>query len=198
MRYTIYWMKNTTKLNNGWMKYIPNMLSFLRLLMVGVFLYFFKRSQYYAALGVYILAILTDMLDGYLARRNGWITDLGKILDPLADKLMLITALICFYLQGWIPLWLLAIVMGKETIMIIGGAFLLKKDVVVFADWFGKFATGFFNAGVITTLLKRFWPWIDMLNIILLFIAMVLAIIALIHYARKNVCPHIKKNTRNE
>lgn len=175
------------------MKQIPNILSFFRLLMVGVFVYLFQTTRYYGALGIYVLAILTDTLDGYLARRNNWITDLGKVLDPLADKLMLIAALVCFYTKGWISLWLLVVVAGKELVMIVGGALLLKREVVVFADWFGKFATGFFNAGVIATLLKRFWPWIGHWDIVLLAIAMVLAIIALLHYAKKNVLPQFAK-----
>jgi len=171
------------------MRHIPNILSALRIAMVGVFIYFFAHARYFMALGVYVLAILTDALDGYLARRNNWITDIGKVLDPLADKLMLITALICFCTRGWVPVWLVAIVVAKELIMIIGGALLWKKDVVVHADRFGKAATGFFNAGVVATLLKGFraWHWIGYWNIVLLCVAAVLAIIALVHYAKLNV-----------
>lgn len=180
------------------MKQIPNMLSFLRLLMVGVFAYLFGQEKYFGALGIYVLAIATDLLDGYLARRNNWITNLGKVLDPLADKLMLIMALACFYSAGWIPLWLLVVVVAKEGIMIIGGALLLKREIVVFADWFGKFATGFFNAGVIATLMKRFWPWIGYWNLVLLSIAMLLAVIALGHYAKKNVFSQLKKKPNIE
>ncbi|OQA15450.1 MAG: putative CDP-diacylglycerol--glycerol-3-phosphate 3-phosphatidyl-transferase 2 [Firmicutes bacterium ADurb.Bin356] len=169
------------------MRHIPNILSSIRIAMVGVFVLFFVKGNYFAALGVYLLAIITDTLDGYLARRNNWTSDLGKVLDPLADKLMLIAALICFLLKGWIPLWLVIVVVGKELLMIIGGILLWKREVVVYADWFGKSATGFFNAGVIATMCKHFWPWIAYWNIVLLSIAMVLAVIALTHYARKNV-----------
>ncbi len=169
------------------MRHIPNILSTLRIGMVGVFVYFFQHDRFFAALGIYVLAVLTDTLDGYLARHNNWITDVGKVLDPLADKLMLIAALICFCINGWVPVWLVAVVVAKELIMIIGGALLWKKEIVVYADWFGKFATGFFNAGVVATLIKRFWPWISFWNIVLLSIAMVLGVIALFHYAQKNV-----------
>lgn len=169
------------------MKQIPNILSTLRIGMVGIFIYFFLHSRYFSALGIYVLAILTDSLDGYLARHNNWVTNIGKVLDPLADKLMLIAALCCFYSRYWVPLWLLAVVAGKEIIMIAGGFLLWKKNVVVYADWIGKLTTGFFNAGVIATLCKRFWPWIGRWNIVLLSIAMVLALIALAHYAQKNI-----------
>lgn len=171
----------------NYMRHIPNILSGLRICMVGVFVYFFQNDRYYAALATYVLAVLTDTLDGYLARHNNWISDVGKVLDPLADKLMLITALICFCVKEWVPVWLVAVVVAKELIMIIGGALLWKKEIVVYADWFGKFATGFFNTGVVATLAKRFWPWIRHWNLVLLSIAMVLGIVALIHYAQKNV-----------
>ncbi len=174
------------------MKNIPNILSVLRMIMIGVFIYFFQQENYLAALCVYLLAVLTDLLDGYLARRNNWVTNLGKVLDPLADKLMLLTALFCFCEKGWLPPWLVIIVAAKEFVMIVGGALLWKKKVVVYADWFGKAATGFFNMGVTATLLKNFWPWIRFWNIVLLCIAMILAIIALVHYAKKNVYPQIQ------
>ena len=80
------------------MKHIPNILSALRIVMVGVFAGLFMTGQYIAALSVYVLAFFTDVLDGRLARRHGWITNLGKLLDPLADKLMVVTALLCIYL----------------------------------------------------------------------------------------------------
>ena len=140
-----------------------------------------------AALETYVLAMLTDLLDGYLARKNQWTSNLGKVLDPLADKLMLIAAVGCFYLQGWVPLWLAAIVVGKELIMIVGGAMLYKKDIVVYADWFGKIATIFFNAGAVATMGARFWPWLKPWSLVLLFIAIISALIAMVHYAQKNV-----------
>ena len=80
------------------MRHIPNILSVLRIIMVGVFAYLFAIGRPLAALSVYVLAFLTDILDGYLARRNNWITNLGKLLDPFADKLLIVVALICIYL----------------------------------------------------------------------------------------------------
>ena len=145
-----------------------------------------------AALGTYVLAVLTDLLDGYLARQNKWTSDLGKVLDPLADKLMLIAAVGCFYFQGWVPLWLTAIVVGKELIMIVGGAMLYKKDIVVYADWFGKIATIFFNVGAVATMGAGFLPWLKPWSLLLLFIAIISALIAMVHYAQKNVFAHRK------
>lgn len=175
------------------MRHIPNILSTLRILMVGVFIYFFVKAQYLYCLITYIAAFLTDLLDGFLARRNNWISNLGKVLDPLADKLMVLTALICFFTRGWLPLYMILIVIAKELIMIIGGAILFRKDVFVYSDWFGKLASGFFNASIALTLIKCFYPQIGILDIVVLGIAIVLALIALVHYARIQVMPRVRK-----
>ncbi|MEG1547640.1 MAG: CDP-alcohol phosphatidyltransferase family protein [Clostridia bacterium] len=171
------------------MRHIPNIISGLRLIMVGIFAHFFIAANYVACIGVYLLAFFSDLLDGYLARRNNWISDIGKVLDPLADKLMLLTAVLCFYLKGWLPMYMFIIIFAKEGLMLVGGMLLLKKGVVVFADWFGKFAAGFFTASVIVTLLKNFAPFerIGSFNLILFGIAIILALIALVHYAKIQV-----------
>ena len=137
------------------MRHNPNILSALRILMVGVFLYFFIKAQYLSCLITYIVAFLTDLLDGFLARRNNWISNIGKVLDPLADKLMVLTALVCFLSRGWLP---------------------LNKIIIV-----------------ALTLAKRFVPQIGILDIVVLGIAIVLALIALVHYARIQVLPYIQK-----
>lgn len=169
------------------MRHIPNILSSIRLLLVGVFAFLFAKTEYLHCLIVFTAAFITDLLDGYLARKNNWITDVGKVLDPLADKLMVLTALTCFYIKGWLPLWMLIAVVAKELMMIIGGFILFKKDIVVYADWFGKLAAGGFNLGVALTLAKEFLPWIGIGNLIVFAISIVLAVIALVHYARIQV-----------
>lgn len=180
------------------MRHIPNILSGIRLVLVGVFIHLFHRNLMLEALLVFVTAFLTDLLDGYLARRNNWISDVGKVLDPLADKLMLISALLCFYSRDWIPLWLLVLVLAKELIMIVGGALLFRKKVVVYADWFGKSAAGVFNAAVAVTLLKLYLPELGQLNIILFCIALVLAFVALVHYANLQVFHRTKGPYEND
>lgn len=175
------------------MRHIPNILSGLRILMVGAFIYFFVNEQYLICLIIYATAFLTDLLDGYLARRFGWTTDVGKVLDPLADKLMLLTALACFYSVGWLPFYMVAIVFFKELVMIIGGMLLFRKKIVVYADWFGKIAAGLFNISVAATLLKNFWPQIGYWNLIILALATICAFIALVHYARKQALSNRNK-----
>lgn len=120
------------------MKHIPNTLSAIRLIMVGIFAYFFQQENYLAAVLVYGAAFLTDILDGYLARHFHWITNLGKILDPLADKLMLLCALFCFYWAGWLPLFIPLVAAIKELAMLLGGLMVLgKRKLVVVSDWWG-------------------------------------------------------------
>ncbi len=168
------------------MKQIPNILSGLRLIMIGIFVYFFAADNYENALIVYATAVFTDILDGFLARKFNWITNVGKVLDPLADKLMLITVLLCFYLEGWLPLFLFIIVAAKETLMIAGGAFLWKKNIVVYSDKFGKTVTILFNLGIAATLFSNFWGWIEPWNMVILLVAAAVALGAMVHYAKKN------------
>jgi len=126
-------------------KQIPNILSVIRLLMVPLFVgLFFSESKYsnYWALSVFILAELTDVLDGYLARRNNWITDLGKILDPLADKLMQLAAFICLAVRNHSLTFLAVLIAVKELCFVICGLVIRrKKNYVVVSKWYGKMAT---------------------------------------------------------
>ena len=127
-------------------KQIPNLLSLLRLFMIPVFVVcYFKYVDFpnsMIAAGVYFLAWATDVLDGYLARRNNWITDIGKLLDPLADKLMQVTAAVCFAVDNSVFLIVVIPIVIKELGMLFGALAIMKKrKVVVQAHWYGKLAT---------------------------------------------------------
>ena len=169
-------------------KHIPNILTGIRFLLIGVFVYCYVNAWYMWALAVYLIAFFTDVLDGYLARKWQVISDAGKLLDPLADKLMLITALVCFWKEGWIPGAILWIVVAKEGLMIIGGIVLYRHHEVVYSFPIGKFATGCFTLGVLLTF---FYEEVGPFNIIVLYISIGLGIAALIQYAYCNVIkPH--------
>ena len=118
---------------------IPNVLTLIRLILVPV--YWVLMLGYhldYWALGAFLLASATDMLDGFLARRMQCITDFGKLMDPLADKLMVCTALLGQGLSGVFPWPAILIVMTKEVVMIIGGIYMLQIGIVVFSNILGR------------------------------------------------------------
>ena len=137
---------------------IPNALTLLRLLLLPVYAWRYLVGDIPGALAVCAIVIASDMLDGFLARRLNQITALGKLMDPLADKLLLLTALICFGLRGELEWWVIALMLGKETLMIVGGVYALRKKIVVASLWIGKLATGLFAVAVLGKLINHRWP----------------------------------------
>ena len=134
---------------------IPNVLTMSRLVMIPIFVILYMNGQPYWALGVFCLASQTDCFDGLLARKLNQITNFGKLFDPLADKLMVISALVCHVIKGVFPWPALAIIAVKELLMVIGGAVLLKKGVVAYANMYGKVATVAFMAALIAGFFKE-------------------------------------------
>ena len=168
---------------------IPNVLTIIRMLLIPVFVVLFFKGYKIAALCVFCAASLTDMLDGYLARKLNQITDFGKLFDPLADKLMVLTAMVCQTFWGPLPLVTVIIVALKELVMVLGGVFMLSKDVVVYSNYFGKSAqVGFIASLVLSFFHKAFVEGNIMLwgmtpDILLLWITVALAIVAMVVYA---------------
>lgn len=136
------------------MRHIPNILTFFRLLLVPIFILVFFEVSPLAALPVSWLAALTDTLDGTLARRHGWISRLGKILDPIADKLMQGALLLSLVVGGLLP-WPLAIpFVVKELAQAVCGFLMLKRrQFVVVSRWFGKVALTLFHLTVNATVI---------------------------------------------
>ena len=166
---------------------IPNVLTMIRLLLVPVFVVVYFRTTVepkYIALAIFAAASPTDMLDGYLARKLNQITDFGKLFDPLADKLMVLSAMICQAVTGVFP-WVAVIVVAcKELFMVLGGLFLLSKDVVVYSNIFGKAAQVCFILSLILSFFHvPLAQWGTRLDLILLWITVGLAILAMIVYA---------------
>lgn len=166
------------------MRHIPNILSFIRLLLVGVFVWLCLTGRYVAALSVFVFAFFTDVLDGRLARRYNWISNIGKLLDPLADKCMTVAALVCVaVLKQKAVYYVLFILMAvKELLMVAGGIFMIRRRVVAVADGIGKFATGLFAVGIVLSLVSLFESGVEPWNICILCAATVLSYMALIHY----------------
>lgn len=178
------------------MRHIPNILSTIRLLMVGVFVWLFTLERYMAALGVFGAAYATDVLDGWLARRNGWVTDIGKLLDPLADKLMTVAALgcICFGAKRPVYLVLFVLIAVKELLMLIGGLVMARRHFVAFAAWPGKIATGLFAAGVVLALLSFRFSAVEPWGVGVLIAATAVSWFALFYYAGSQLPRALSKN----
>ena len=136
---------------------IPNVLTIIRMILIPVFVVLFFKGHKMAALAVFCAASLTDMLDGYLARKLNQITDFGKLFDPLADKLMVLTAMVLQTFWGPLPLVAVIIVAAKELVMVLGGVFMLSKNVVVYSNYVGKSAqVGFIASLVLSFFHDRF------------------------------------------
>lgn len=130
-------------------KHVPNLLSIIRLLLVPVFVYLMLTKKTVVAVVVFILSGVTDILDGYIARKNNCISNLGKVLDPLADKLMQFSAFICLWISELVPFWMPVLYFVKELATAIGAWAVFKKGKrVVKSHVFGKLATFFVFAFV--------------------------------------------------
>lgn len=121
-----------------------NKLTMLRVLMIPAYMIFWSVNvswNRYAALTVFILASLTDLLDGYIARNYNQITDFGKFMDPLADKVLVMTAMICFCAMGHFPAWALVIVTAREFAVSGMRLIAVEGGRVIAAGWSGKVKT---------------------------------------------------------
>ncbi len=162
---------------------IPNILTTLRFLLIPVFIFIFYSSFdnniIYAA-GIFVLAGITDVLDGYIARTYNMVTKWGAALDPLADKLMQITVLICFTDKKYLPLWVILVIGIKEVFMIIGALFLyyFVDKTVIPANKYGKVATIAFYVAILAIAFNIN----QTLSFIFVLIAVLLTIIAFINY----------------
>ena len=169
---------------------LPNKLTLLRVVLIPVFvvLLLLEGGQNYtlriAALSVFCVASFTDFLDGQIARRNNLVTNFGKFMDPLADKLLVCSALICMIELGQLPSWYVITVIARE--FIISGFRLVAADngIVIAASWWGKFKTTFQMLTVILLILNI--PALHTVTLIIAGIAFVLTLVSLLDYIAKN------------
>lgn len=150
----------------------------LRIALLPAVVWRFRLGDSFGALWFYLAAMLTDVVDGFAARMLNQITSLGKLLDPVADKLSLITLLTLFVLDGQIPVWVLCLLLLKEAILVIGSAVAFRNGLIVHALPVGKVTTAVFVASMIL----RFLDFIETADV-LLGVSVVLSIAALIWYS---------------
>lgn len=171
---------------------LPNKLTVLRVILVPFFVFFLLGADWigsfspYIALIIFIVASLTDMLDGKIARKYNLITNFGKFMDPLADKLLVCSALICFVDMHRMPTWVVLIIIARE--FIISGFRLVASDngIVIAASYWGKFKTTF-QMLMIIVMIMNLGGAFDMVGTVLMWIALALTIISLVDYIAKNV-----------
>ena len=176
---------------------LPNRLTIARVIMIPFFLVFlmtdFFPGSRYAALAIFIIASLTDMLDGKIARKYNLVTNFGKFMDPLADKMLVSSAFICLVAQNKIAAWIVIVIIARE--FVISGFRLVASDsgVVIAASYWGKFKTNFQMFAIILLMLnlgENFPAYAGGIHIaeqILVYIALILTIVSLVDYLAKNI-----------
>ena len=138
-------------------KHIPNILTVLRFFLIPFIIYFIIVDMYPLAFVFLILSGLTDVLDGWIARKFNFITNFGKLIDPLADKATQIAVLLTLSFKSIIPFWIIIVVAIKEATMIAGASFLYGKELVVSSKWFGKLSTVLFYIAIACSFGIKYW-----------------------------------------
>ena len=169
---------------------LPNKLTTLRVIMIPFFVFFLlwqngeNRTFRMIALALFIIASLTDLLDGKIARKYNLVTNFGKFMDPLADKLLVCSALICLIELNALPAWMVIVIISRE--FIISGFRLIASDngVVIAASYWGKFKTTFQIVSVVLLILDI--QALAFVTTICVWIALLLTIVSLVDYIYKN------------
>ena len=184
---------------------LPNKLTIVRMIMIVPFVLFLLGGFYqwgwlsaclpyvdYIALAIFVIASLTDMLDGKIARKYNLVTNFGKFMDPLADKLLVCSAMICLVEMGRIPAWIVIVIISRE--FIISGFRLVASDngVVIAASYWGKFKTVFQMIMICLMIVDNaYFPlagtliWTVLVQLVM-WIALALTVISLLDYVIKN------------
>lgn len=170
---------------------LPNKLTVLRVCMIPFFVVMLllnggeNQTYRYIAAAIFIVASLTDMLDGKIARKYNLVTNFGKFMDPLADKLLVCSALICLVDLKQLPAWMVIVIISRE--FIISGFRLVASDngIVIAASYWGKFKTTFQMTAVILLIFNI--PALTLVTNIVVVIAVALTIISLVDYVAKNI-----------
>ena len=136
-------------------KYVPNILTIIRFLLIPIIITLISSGKYVDAIIVFSISGITDILDGTIARKFNLISDFGKLMDPLADKLTQLSMLLMLTVKKIIPLWIVIVVFIKEFCLICGASFLYGKELVVSSKWYGKAATTLFYLAIVVSLVLK-------------------------------------------
>ena len=170
---------------------LPNKLTIFRIILIPFFVFFllapyFEGYGNYIAVAIFIVASITDFLDGKIARKYNLVTNFGKFMDPLADKLLVCSAMIALVDLGKIAGWIVIVIIARE--FIISGFRLIASDngVVIAASYWGKFKTTFQMIMIILLILDLPFVYMNIVNNIVVYVALILTVISLVDYIFKN------------
>lgn len=167
---------------------LPNKLTLFRVILIPFFVLFMlvdiTAYDKWIALAIFIVASLTDLLDGKIARKYNLVTNFGKFMDPLADKLLVCSALICLVALTKIPAWIVIIIIAREFIISAFRLIASDNGVVIAASYWGKFKTTF--QMVMICLMIADIEAISLITTVVMWIALILTIVSLVDYLIKN------------
>ena len=164
------------------LKNVPNALTITRFILIPFIIISLIHNNYQLTFIFLFLSALTDVLDGFIARKFDLITNFGKLVDPLADKATQISILTTLALKGIIPMWLIIVIFLKEFAMIAGASFLYGKEMVVSSRWYGKLATVLFYVAIASSLAVRYFNIAFKFDIYIYYLALFFTIFSLCMY----------------
>lgn len=163
---------------------IPNILTIIRFLLIIPIMITLISEHYIAALVLYTVSSLTDVLDGVIARKFKFTSDFGKLADPLADKLTQLSIILGLSVKYIVPFWVFTVLMIKELLLVMGSSFLYGKKLVVYSRWYGKLTTVLIYIAVISSFIIKIFnlPPFDLYLYILAIIFAIISFIGYVHY----------------
>ena len=160
---------------------LPNILTSLRILFIPVFAWLVLTERWWWAFGVFVALMITDKLDGDIARSRGLVTDFGKIADPIADKALMITALVTLNIAGPLPIWITVAIIVRELGITFWRMGMLRNGKVVPASRGGKLKTVLQTVGV-AMYLSPLPGWMDLPTLVVMLIAVVVTVVTGVQY----------------
>lgn len=160
---------------------LPNVLTSARIVFVPVFAWLVLSERWWWAFGLFVVLMATDKLDGDIARARGLVTDFGKIADPIADKALMITALVTLNIASTLPVWITVLIVVRELGITVWRMFMLRRGNVVPASKGGKLKTVLQTLGV-ALYLCPLPSWMDVPTFIVMLVATAVTVITGIQY----------------
>ena len=169
---------------------LPNKLTMLRILLIPVFMVFVEWDSLPGhilwAFVIFVAASLTDFVDGYIARKNNMVTDFGKFMDPLADKILVTAALVYFIPLGLAPAWVVILILAREFLVTSLRLIAAGKGIVIAADKWGKYKTAVTMITIIFMIPNFGGAAVHMIEQIMIYLSLALTVISLIDYLIHN------------